>query len=85
MCDYLKEKVGAQPIISYIMYLIIIDLSFSWNTDNFVLVFAKIKCHILFKGIYDATNLVIYHTVTIAKSEKKNFLNSGARFHLELE
>ena len=37
-----REKGGAQPILScvYLMvYLIMVDMSFSWNTDVFVFVF----------------------------------------------
>ena len=38
-----------------------VDMSFS-------LVSAKFKCQILFLRIRDATNMVIYHAVTIEKS-----------------
>ena len=43
---------------------------------------AKLRCHILLQGISDATNVVIYHAVTIEKSERKKFLNSVSRFVL---
>ena len=35
---------------------------------------AKLKCHILLQAIFDVTYIVIYHAVTIKKSEKKSSL-----------
>ena len=46
-------------------------MSFSLNTDNFVLPSEKFKCHTLFQEISDASNVVIYHAVTFKLSEKK--------------
>ena len=80
-----REKVGGQPIISYMMYLIMVDMSFSLNFNNFFLASAKFKCEILFQGISDTTNMVIHHAVTIEKSEKKKFLYSVSHFHLQPE
>ena len=56
-----KEKDGAQPIISYGVYLIMTDVSFSYHINNFVLVSAQLKCWILFQGVSDASKIVIYH------------------------
>ena len=44
---------------------------------------AKLKCQILLQGIFDAINFVIYHAVTIEKSEKK-FLKSVSRFVIKI-
>ena len=55
-----------------------VDRSFSQNTDQFFLVYAKFKCQILFQGISDATNMVIYHAITIEKSEKGSLI----QFHV---
>ena len=71
-----REKDGAQPIISYTVYLIKVDMSFSWNTDVFVLASTKLKCQILFRGISDATKIGIYYAVAIENLERKKFLNS---------
>ena len=62
-----RAKDETQPII---VYLIKVDMSFSENTDAFVLVSAKLKCQILFQGISDAT-IGIYHAVTVENLEKK--------------
>ena len=40
---------------------------------------AKLTCQILLQGISDATNNVIYHTITTEKSEKKSSL---IQFHV---
>ena len=53
------------------MYLILVDISFSLNTDDFVLISAKFKFQILLEEISDGTSMVIYHVVTIKISEKK--------------
>ena len=66
-----REKDGTQPIISYMVCVIKVDMSFSQNTDVFVSVFAKLMLQILFQGISDATKIVIYHAVTIGNSEEK--------------
>ena len=52
-----REKDGAQPLISYVVYSRLILVS--------------VKVLILFQGIFDATEIVIYHAVTIGSSEKK--------------
>ena len=52
-------------------HLIMVDMSFSKNTDLFVLVSAKFKYQILIQDVSDAINMVIYHAVTIEKSEEK--------------
>ena len=65
------EKDWAQPIISYMEYLVLVHMNFSLNTDNFVLPYAKFICHVLLQGMFDATSMVIYHTVTVEKSKKK--------------
>ena len=54
-----REKDDAQRIISYMVYLIKVDMSFNQNTDIFVSVSAKLKCQILFQGISDATKIDI--------------------------
>ena len=69
-----REKDGVQPIISYIVYFINVDMSFTWNTDVFVSVSAKLKCKILFQGISDATKVDIYCAVTIRNLERKSSL-----------
>ena len=46
------------------------------------MVAAKFKCQVLFQGISDATSMVIYHAVTIEKSEENKFLNSVFTFSL---
>ena len=56
------------------VYLVIVDMSFSQDTDALVLVSAKLRCQILFKGISDATKIGIYHAVAIENSEGKKFL-----------
>ena len=66
-----REKDGTQPVISYMMCVIKVDMSFSQNTDVFVSVFAKLRFQILFQGISDATKIVIYHAVTIEIQRKK--------------
>ena len=53
------------------IYLIMVDISFSLNTDDFVLVSSKFKFQILLEQISDGTSMVIYHVVTIKISEKK--------------
>ena len=63
-----RAKDETEPII---VYLIKVDMSFSENTDAFVLVSAKLKCQILFQGISDATKIGIYHAVTVENLEKK--------------
>ena len=73
-----SEKDGAQSIISCMVYLIMVDSSFSQITDDFVLVSAKLSCQILLPGISDATSMVIYHVAII----EKNFFNSISRFAL---
>ena len=40
------------------------------------------KYQILLQGIFDATNMVIYHDVTTEKWEKKKFLDLVSRFPL---
>ena len=72
---YSTEKDGAQPIISYMVYLIKVDI-------GYVSVSAKLKCQILFLGISDATKIDIYHAVTIGNSEKKKFVNSASHLFL---
>ena len=69
-----REKDGAQPIISYMVYLIKVDMSFSWNTDVFVSVSAKLKCQILLQGMCNAIKIDIYYAVIIRNSEKKGSL-----------
>ena len=54
-----REKDGAQSIISYMVYLIMVDISFRKNTDVFVLVPARLKQNILLQVISDASNIVI--------------------------
>ena len=75
-----KEKDGTQPIIVYVVYLMMVDLDFSKNTEVFVMIFAKLKCQILLQGIFEITNIryicmyiyiYIYNAVTIEKLEKK--------------
>ena len=56
-----------------------VDMSFSYNTDDFALVSAKFKCQILFQRISDATNMVIYHAITIEKLDRKSSL---IQFHV---
>ena len=51
------------------VYLVMVDMSFSEN--NFVLISAKFTYQILFQGISDATNMVIYYAVTIENQRKK--------------
>ena len=76
------EKDGTQPIIVYVVYLMMVDLDFSKNTEVFVMIFAKLKCQILLQGIFEITNITyicmyiyiyiyIYNAVTIEKLEKK--------------
>ena len=74
------EKDGTQPIIVYVVYLMMVDLDFSKNTEVFVMIFAKLKCQILLQGIFEITNIryicmyiyiYIYNAVTIEKLEKK--------------
>ena len=70
-----REKDGAQSIISYMylmVHLIMVDTSFTENTDVFVFFPAKLKCQILLQEICDATNIAIYYAVTIEKPEKKD-------------
>ena len=38
-----REQDGAQPIISYVVYLFMVDMCFNYNTEVFALVFAKLK------------------------------------------
>ena len=59
-----------------------VDTSLRKDNDDFFLVYAKFKCHILLQGISDVTNMVIYHVATIEKSEKKKLFNSVTRFAL---
>ena len=66
-----REKDGAQPIILYMVYLIMVDMSFSWSNENYVWFSAKFNCWTLFQEIPDATNMVIYHVVTIKNQRKK--------------
>ena len=47
-------------------------VNMSFNENSFVLISAKFTYQILFQGISDAINMVIYYAVTIEKSEKKN-------------
>ena len=76
-----KEKDGGP--INYFLYDVFdhgwygFQLKYWW----LFLVSAKFRCQILLKGISDGTNMVIYHVLTIKKSEKK-FLNSVSRFAL---
>ena len=77
-----REKDGAQPIISYMylmVHLIMVDTSFTENTDVFVFFPAKHKCQILLQGICDATNIAVYYVVTIGKPEKRSPL---IQFHV---
>ena len=53
-----REKHEAQPIISYMEYLIMVNMSFSQNTDVFVSFSTKLMCQILLQGISDSTNFV---------------------------
>ena len=48
-----------------------VDMAFSSNTDVFVLASAKFKCQILLQGIFDATNVGIYHALTTEKLERE--------------
>ena len=74
-----KEKDGGP--INYFLYGVFdhgwygFQLKYWW----LFLVSAKFRCQILLKGISDGTNMVIYHVLTIEKSEKK-FFNSVSRF-----
>ena len=52
-----REKVGAQPFISCISWLMWVSVKI---LITFFLVYAKFKCQTLFRGISDATNMVIY-------------------------
>ena len=69
-----REKDWAQPIISYMVFLIKFDMNFSWNLNVFVSVSAKLKCQILFQGISDASKIDIYPATTNGNSEKKSSL-----------
>ena len=69
-----REKDDDQPIISYVVYLIQVDMSFSQNIDVFLSVSVKLKCQILFQVISDATKIVLYQAVTIGNPEKKSSL-----------
>ena len=65
-----KKKDGTRPIISYMVYLIMID-DIQLKNDVLILVSAKCKCQILLQGIFDLTNIGSYHAVTVETSEKK--------------
>ena len=73
-----REKDGTQPMISYMMYLIMVDMGFS-------LVSAKFKWRILFLRICDATNMVIYHAVTIEKSVRIKGTRCSFTFYLVIK
>ena len=62
------------------VYLTKIDTSLSENTDAFVLVSAKLKCQILFQGIFDATKIDLYHAITKENSESGKLLNTASHF-----
>ena len=63
-----REKDGAQSIIPCMVYLIMVDISFSLMT-----LFGSDKVQVpdLPQGISDGTNTVIYHVLTLEKSDKK--------------
>ena len=63
-----REKDGVQSIISCMVYLIMVDMSFSLMT---LFGCGKIQVPDLFQGISGGTNTVIYHVLTLEKSEKK--------------
>ena len=75
-----REKDGAQEITSY-MYGVFDHGWYEFQLKYWRLFFfpAKPKCQILLQEISDATNIVIYHAVTLEKSEKKSSL---IQFHV---
>ena len=79
LCDYLQEKKRWDPT-NYFLY----DHGwYEFQLKYWCLCFfpAKRKCQILLQGIPDATNIAIYHAVTIEKSEKERSL---IQFHVGL-
>ena len=81
--DYLQERKRWDQT-NYFLYSVFDHgwYEFQLKSDVFNFSSAKLKCHILLKGISDATNIVTYHAVTIEKSEKKKFFDSVSRFPL---
>ena len=63
-----KEKDGAQSIISCMLYLIMVVMSFSSMT---LFGCGKIQVPDLLQGISGGTRTVIYHVLTVEKSDKK--------------
>ena len=66
-----REKDGAQSIISCMVYLIMVDMSFSLMT---LFGCVKIQMPDLVQRISSGTNRVIYHVLTLEKSDKKSSL-----------
>ena len=69
-----------EPYQLFLIWCIWSWLTWFSNTDNFVLVSAKLKCQIRFQEISGTTNVVIYHAATIAKSDK---ISSSIEFPLK--
>ena len=64
-----REKDGAQSIISCMVYLIMVDMSLSLMT---LFGCGKIQVPDLLQEISGGTNTVIYHVLTLEKSDKKS-------------
>ena len=71
-----REKDGAQSIISCMVYLIMVDISFSLMT---LFGCGTIQVPDLLQGISGGTTTVIYHVLTLEKSDKKSSL---IQFHV---
>ena len=71
-----REKDGAQSIISCMVYLIMVDMSFSLMT---LFDCGKIQVLDLLQGISGGTNTVIHHVLTLEKPDKKSSL---IQFHV---
>ena len=67
-----EKKMGPNQLF-LVWCLIMVEMSFSLNTNNFFLVSEKNRSQILLIGISDGTNMVIYHVLIIEKSERKFF------------
>ena len=74
-----REKDGAQSIISCMVYLIMVDMSFILMT---LFGCGKIQVPDLLQGISGGTSMVIYHVLTLEKIREKKFFNSVSRFAL---
>ena len=71
-----REKDGSQSIISRMLHLIMVDMSFSLMS---LFGCSKIQVPDLLQGISGGTNAVIWHVLTLKKSGKKSSL---IQFHV---